>query len=103
MAIRERAFNIIRGIFQKHGASEIDTPVFELKETLTGKYGEDSKLIYDLEDQGGELLALRYDLTVPFARYCAERGLASIKRFHIAKVYRRDQPQISKGRFREFY
>ena len=103
MAIREKAFNIIRGIFKKHGASEIDTPVFELKETLTGKYGEDSKLIYDLEDQGGELLALRYDLTVPFARYCAERGLASIKRFHIAKVYRRDQPQMSKGRFREFY
>ena len=92
MAIRERAFNIIRGIFKKHGASEIDTPVFELKETLTGKYGEDSKLIYDLEDQGGELLALRYDLTVPFARYCAEKSLASIKRFHIAKVYRRDQP-----------
>ena len=103
MAIRERAFNIIRGIFQKHGASEIDTPVFELKETLTNKYGEDSKLIYDLQDQGGELLALRYDLTVPFARYVAEKKLASIKRFHIAKVYRRDQPQMNKGRFREFY
>jgi hypothetical protein len=41
-----------------------DTPVFELKETLTGKYGEDSKLIYDLADQGGELCSLRYDLTV---------------------------------------
>ena len=50
MAIREKAFNIIRSIFKKHGASEIDTPVFELKETLTSKYGEDSKLIYDLED-----------------------------------------------------
>jgi histidyl-tRNA synthetase len=49
------------------------------------------------------LLALRYDLTVPFARYVAERNLASIKRFHIAKVYRRDNPQMSKGRFREFY
>ena len=71
MAIREKAFNIIKGIFKKHGASEIDTPVFELKETLTSKYGEDSKLIYDLEDQGGELLSLRYDLTVPFARYVA--------------------------------
>lgn len=53
-----------------------------MKETLTGKYGEDSKLIYDLEDQviflyikGGELLALRYDLTVPFARYVALRGI----------------------------
>ena len=103
MAIREKAFNIIRSIFKKHGASEIDTPVFELKETLTGKYGEDSKLIYDLEDQGGEILALRYDLTVPFARFMAEKGLPSIKRFHIAKVYRRDQPQMSKGRYREFY
>lgn len=103
MAIREDAFNKIRSVFKKHGASEIDTPVFELKETLTSKYGEDSKLIYDLEDQGGELLALRYDLTVPFARYVAERGISSIKRFHIAKVYRRDTPQMNKGRFREFY
>ena len=50
MAIREKAFEKIRGIFFKHGACEIDTPVFELKETLTGKYGEDSKLIYDLQD-----------------------------------------------------
>ena len=50
MAIREKAFSVIKGVFQKHGASEIDTPVFELKETLTGKYGEDSKLIYDLQD-----------------------------------------------------
>ena len=50
MAIREHAFNVIKGVFNKHGASEIDTPVFELKETLTGKYGEDSKLIYDLQD-----------------------------------------------------
>lgn len=103
MAIREKAFKKIRDVFKKHGASEIDTPVFELKETLTSKYGEDSKLIYDLEDQGGELLSLRYDLTVPFARYVAEKGLSSIKRFHIAKVYRRDNPQMNKGRFREFY
>lgn len=53
MAIRRRAIDIISDIFKKHGAVEIDTPVFELKEVLTGKYGEDSKLIYDLEDQGG--------------------------------------------------
>jgi histidyl-tRNA synthetase len=51
MAIRAKAFNIIKNVFQRHGAVELDTPVFELKETLTGKYGEDSKLIYDLEDQ----------------------------------------------------
>ena len=90
MAIKDHALKTIKGIFKKHGAVEIDTPVFELKETLTGKYGEDSKLIYDLEDQGGELLALRYDLTVPFARYCAANNVAYIKRFHVAKVYRRD-------------
>ena len=71
MAIRERAFNIIRSVFKLHGAVEIDTPVFELRETLTSKYGEDSKLIFDLQNQGGELASLRYDLTVPFARFVA--------------------------------
>lgn len=103
MMIRDQAFQIIRRVFKSHGAVEIDTPVFELKDTLTGKYGEDSKLIYDLADQGGELLALRYDLTVPFARFLALNNVGNIKRFHIGKVYRRDQPQLSKGRYREFY
>ena len=64
MAIREKVFSVIKTCFKRHGAVTIDTPVFELKETLTGKYGEDSKLIYDLADQGGEILSLRYDLTV---------------------------------------
>ena len=45
----------------------------------------------------------RYDLTVPFARYVALNGVANIKRYHIAKVYRRDNPQMNRGRFREFY
>lgn len=103
MAVREQAFDTIKRIFQQHGAVGIDTPVFELKETLTGKYGEDSKLIYDLADQGGELLSLRYDLTVPFARYCATHGVVQLKRYHIAKVYRRDNPAMKSGRFREFY
>ena len=53
MAIRESAFAAITAVFKRHGAVSIDTPVFELRETLTGKYGEDSKLIYDLADQGG--------------------------------------------------
>lgn len=80
------------------------SPVFELKEILSGKYGEDSKLIYDLADQGGELCSLRYDLTVPFARWLAMNpSVQSIKRYHIAKVYRRDQPAMAKGRLREFY
>ena len=79
-------------------------PVFELKEILSGKYGEDSKLIYDLADQGGELCSLRYDLTVPFARWLAmNSSVQNIKRYHIAKVYRRDQPAMTKGRMREFY
>ena len=103
MAIRDKAFKIITDVFKKHGAVEIDTPVFELKETLMGKYGEESKLIYDLNDQGGELLSLRYDLTVPFARFMAVNNLPSIKRYHIGKVYRRDNPQMSRGRYREFY
>lgn len=59
MALRERVFAIIKESFARHGAEQIDTPVFELKQTLTGKYGEDSKLIYDLADQGGEILSLR--------------------------------------------
>jgi histidyl-tRNA synthetase len=103
MSIRNKAFTIITNVFKKHGAVEIDTPVFELKETLMGKYGEDSKLIYDLQDQGGEILSLRYDLTVPFARYMAVHAFPSIKRYHIGKVYRRDTPNMSKGRYREFY
>ncbi|KAI3352174.1 hypothetical protein L3Q82_020984, partial [Scortum barcoo] len=103
MAIREKVFSTIVSCFKRHGAETIDTPVFELKETLTGKYGEDSKLIYDLKDQGGELLSLRYDLTVPFARYLAMNKITNIKRYHIAKVYRRDNPAMTRGRYREFY
>lgn len=63
MALRLSVLEKIIQVFKKHGAETIDTPVFELKDVLTGKYGEDSKLIYDLKDQGGEILALRYDLT----------------------------------------
>uniref|UniRef100_A0A8C8SWG6 histidine--tRNA ligase n=1 Tax=Pelusios castaneus TaxID=367368 RepID=A0A8C8SWG6_9SAUR len=103
MAIRENVLSTIISCFKRHGAEAIDTPVFELKDTLTGKYGEDSKLIYDLKDQGGELLSLRYDLTVPFARYLAMNKITNIKRYHIAKVYRRDNPAMTRGRYREFY
>jgi len=103
MAVREKVLDVVIKAFKRHGAETIDTPVFELKEVLTGKYGEDSKLIYDLKDQGGEILSLRYDLTVPFARYVAMNKISSVKRYHIAKVYRRDNPSISRGRYREFY
>ncbi|KFY31080.1 hypothetical protein V493_01444 [Pseudogymnoascus sp. VKM F-4281 (FW-2241)] len=104
MVIRDKVFSTITDVFKRHGAVTIDTPVFELKEILSGKYGEDSKLIYDLADQGGEICSLRYDLTVPFARWLAmNREIQNIKRYHIAKVYRRDQPAMTKGRMREFY
>ena len=93
----------IKSVFRLHGACSIETPVFEKIELLTGKYGDDEKLIYELKDQGGELLALRYDLTVPFARFLAmNRTIKSIKRYQIGKVYRRDQPIMTKGRLREF-
>ena len=120
MALRLAVLDKIVAVFKKHGAETLDTPVFERKvskvllafpltlrpsfqEVLTGKYGEDSKLIYDLKDQGGEILALRYDLTVPFARYLAMGKISSIKRYHVAKVYRRDNPSATRARYREFY
>jgi histidyl-tRNA synthetase len=104
MVIRDKIFSTITEVFKRHGAVTIDTPVFELREILAGKYGEDSKLIYNLADQKGEICSLRYDLTVPFARWLAmNRDVQQIKRYHIAKVYRRDQPAMTKGRMREFY
>eukprot|EP01132_Coremiostelium_polycephalum_P010275 gene10275-12603_t len=61
------------------------------------------KTCFKRHDQGGELCSLRYDLTVPFARYVAMNRITNIKRYHIARVYRRDNPVMTKGRFREFY
>ncbi|KAH0579167.1 Histidyl-tRNA synthetase [Termitomyces sp. J132] len=91
-------------VFTSYGGAELDTPVFERKDVLTGKYGEDAKLIYDLMDQGGEQLALRYDHTVPLARYLAMVGANNTqsKIWQVGKVYRRDNPVMSKGRMREF-
>ncbi|PWA97198.1 hypothetical protein CTI12_AA031840 [Artemisia annua] len=101
MALRERLFSTFVNVCKMHGATQLDTPVIELTDLLTEKYGEDSKLIYNLANQGGELCSLRYDLTVPFGRYVAMNGLTSFRRYQIGKVYRRDNP--SKGRSREFY
>lgn len=100
---RKRIFQIITDVFERHGAQPLDTPVCERREILAGKYGEEAKLIYNLEDQGGEALSLRYDLTVPFARFLGQNKIQAMTRYHIAKVYRRDNPSITKGRFREFY
>ena len=92
-------------IFRSNGGTLLETPVFERTDLLLGKYGEEAetKLIYRLADQGGEELALRYDLTVPFVRYVRENGIKKMRRYSIGKVYRRDQPNPGQGRLREFY
>ncbi|EJW02625.1 hypothetical protein EDEG_02983 [Edhazardia aedis USNM 41457] len=89
-------------VFKTHGAVNIDTPTFEHSSILKNKFGDDQKLVFDLADQGGEEYSLRYDLTVSFARYLAQNKISKIKRYQIGKVFRRDQPVITKGRFREF-
>ncbi|ROW09313.1 hypothetical protein VPNG_05809 [Cytospora leucostoma] len=102
--LRKQIFQALSGVFECHGGQELGTPVFELRDILFSKYGEDSKLIYNLEDQGGEIYSLRYDLTVPFARWIAMKSnVTQVSRYHIAKVYRRDQPAMTRGRYREFY
>ncbi|GAO15392.1 hypothetical protein UVI_02010550 [Ustilaginoidea virens] len=105
LLLRESIFKTIADVFQRHGGTPLDTPVFELTEILAGKYGEDApRLVYDLRDQGGELCSLRFDLTVPFARWLAANAhVTHVKRYQIAKVYRRDQPAIARGRLREFH
>nr|XP_058917256.1 histidine--tRNA ligase, mitochondrial isoform X3 [Kogia breviceps] len=102
MVVREKILDMVVSCFKRHGAKGLDTPAFELKEILTEKYGEDSGLIYDLKDQGGELLSLRYDLTVPFARYLAMNKVKKMKRYHVGKVWRRESPTVVQGRYREF-
>ncbi|KAG6827474.1 hypothetical protein H0H92_011659 [Tricholoma furcatifolium] len=104
MFCRAHIERIVTEVFTTYGGAELDTPVFERKDVLTGKYGEDQKLIFDLQDQGGEQLALRYDHTVPLARYLAMVGANNTqsKIWQVGKVYRRDNPVMSKGRMREF-
>jgi histidyl-tRNA synthetase len=101
--LRDDIISIIKEFFIKYGGKQIDTPVIECLDTVKNLYGDEfNKLVYKLDDQGGEKLILRYDLTVPFARYIANNGLTTYKRFQIGKVYRMDDPQIFKGRYREF-
>jgi len=103
MLVREQAIKTIKSIFQTRGAVEIDTPNMERIEILIGQYGEDEKLIYHLqvEAENKERLALRYDLTVPLARYMLQHGKQSMKRLQMGPVFRRDKP--SAGRFRQFW
>ncbi len=102
-AKRRSMFNAISPILEEYGFSPLETPTIEFAETLLGKYGEDEKLIYQFEDKGGRKLALRYDLTVPLARFVANNlGLLnpSFSRYQVGQVFRGDNPQ--KGRRREF-
>jgi len=95
--------SIIEKHFLNNGAQYLETPVFENKEVLMGKYGDEEKLIYEIEDNGGHKLALRYDLTIPFIRWIIENKIEKVRRYSIGKVYRRDNPNLLQGRFREFY
>ncbi|ELA42117.1 histidine-tRNA ligase [Vittaforma corneae ATCC 50505] len=92
----------VKSIFESHNGVPINTPTFELREILMNKYGEDAKLIYNLEDQGGDICSLRYDLTVPFSRYLCMNRIQKIRRYQIANVFRRDNPSFKTGRLREF-
>lgn len=108
LALRKHIFNIAEKCFTLRGAKQIETPAIELLSTVTNLYGEEfDKLVYtldqDADDESKQKLIMRYDLTVPLARYIGSNGLKSLKRFQIGKVYRRDTPQIQKGRYREFY
>ncbi|MCR4790148.1 MAG: histidine--tRNA ligase [Treponemataceae bacterium] len=90
--------------FRFYGFVPIDTPVLEYSEILLRKSnGETEKQVFRFEDNGGRDVALRFDLTVPFARFVAEHKeelYFPFKRYHIAKVWRGEKPQA--GRYREF-
>lgn len=100
-AKRRSAVNKIVAVLEEFGFVPIETPTIEFAETLKGKYGEEERLIYEFTDRGGRKLALRYDLTVPLARYVAtNRPSLPFRRWQIGQVFRGEKPQ--KGRFREF-
>jgi len=127
VARRNYIFSTIRTQFETYGFAPIETPSFENSETLMGKYGEEGdRLIFKILNSGDKIgkadlqafsdknfakfaaslseKALRYDLTVPFARYVVQHQNEidfPFKRYQIQPVWRADNPQ--KGRFREFY
>ena len=110
MARRNYIFDTIKGVFQLYGFQQIETPAMENLSTLMGKYGEEGdKLLFRIQNSGEKAAlapekGLRYDLTVPFARYVVqhrEEISFPFKRFQIQPVWRADRPQ--KGRYREFY
>ncbi|WP_390621286.1 histidine--tRNA ligase [Planctopirus ephydatiae] len=104
MMARERLMETARRVYRSYGFSPIDTPVLEYSEILLGKGGDESdKQLFRFRDNGDRDVAMRFDLTVPLARFSAmhagELGLP-FKRYHIAPVWRGEKPQ--KGRYREF-
>ena len=110
MARRNYIFDTIKGVFSLFGFQQIETPAMENIGTLMGKYGEEGdKLLFRIQNSGEKAAlapekGLRYDLTVPFARYVVqhrEEISFPFKRFQIQPVWRADRPQ--KGRYREFY
>ncbi len=110
MARRNYIFSTIKSVFALYGFQQIETPSMELMSTLMGKYGEEGdKLLFRIQNSGEKASeapekGLRYDLTVPFARYIVQHRdeiQFPFRRFQIQPVWRADRPQ--KGRYREFY
>ncbi len=105
--VRREVIGKITSTFKKFGFEPLETPTLEYEETLTGKYGEEEKLIYKFETPGGDKVALKYDQTVPLARVVAQYGPNGaqklpmpFKRYQIQSAYRGENTQ--KGRYREF-
>ncbi|RMG33480.1 MAG: histidine--tRNA ligase [Planctomycetota bacterium] len=104
MLAREQLIDTARAVYRSYGFAPIDTPALEYSEILLGKGGEESdKQLFRFRDQGDRDVAMRFDLTVPLARFVAmyanDLGVP-FKRYHIGTVWRAEKPQ--RGRFREF-
>jgi len=104
MIPRESMMQVAREVFRGYGFSPIDTPVLEYLEILTGKGSDETdRQIYRFQDNGGRDVGMRFDLTVPLARFAAQHSAQlgmPFKRYHIAPVWRGENPQA--GRYREF-
>jgi histidyl-tRNA synthetase len=104
MIPRERLIATARRVYRSYGFSPIDTPALEYLEILAGKGSDETdKQLYKFQDHGGRWVGMRFDLTVPLARFAAEHvGELGIpfKRYHIATVWRGENTQ--RGRYREF-
>lgn len=104
MIPRQEMISTIQGVYESYGFTPLKTPALERYSTLAGKYGEEAdKLMYKFEDNGGRMVALRYDQTVPLARVVAQYGNSlpsPYKRYTVGEAWRGERPQ--KGRYREF-